>query len=142
QEKATYLGMNAGEQYEATYAVEWPDKIKVEIGEFIMVLNGDKGWVKIKGTTRDMTMQELEEHREGTYSVWVMSLLPLKDKAFGLAVLGERKVGDRPAAGVKVTRKGHFDVNLYFDQETGLLAKSDTRFKEARSGKEVDQETI
>jgi hypothetical protein len=141
KERATYFGTGAGERYEATYAALWPDKLRVEIQkEFAMVLNGDKGWVTADGKTRDMSKEELEEHREGTYCVWVMSLVPLRDKAFKLAVLGERKVGDRPAAGVRVSHEGHFDVDLYFDKETGLLVRSDTRFKEARTGKEINQE--
>jgi hypothetical protein len=141
-EKATYYGAGGSEQYEATYAAAWPDKLRVEIDSFTMVLNGEKAWVKVNGSTRAATPQELEEHREGTYSVWVMSLLPLADGEFKLSGLGERKVGGRPADGVKVGRKGHFDIGLYFDRETGLLAMSETRFKEARSGKEVHQETV
>jgi hypothetical protein len=141
KEKATYFGAGAGEQYEATYTAAWPDKLRVEIGDFTLVVNGDKGWVKIKGDTRDMTREELDEHREGVYTVWVTSLVPLADKEFQLSILGERKVGNRPAGGVKVSRKGHFDVSLYFDKETGLLALSETRYKEARTGKEVHQET-
>jgi hypothetical protein len=88
-----------------------------------------------------MTREELEEHREGIYSVWVMSLVPLKDREFRLSPLGARTVAGRPADGVKVSRKGHADVSLYFDRETGLLVLSETRYKEARSGKEVHQET-
>jgi hypothetical protein len=89
-----------------------------------------------------MTQEELEEHREGAYWVWVMSLVPLGNKEFKLSMLGERKVGDRPAEGVKVSRKGHFDLSMYFDKETGLLAMTESRYKEARSGKEVKQETF
>jgi hypothetical protein len=142
KEKATYHGTDGDEQYEASYTALWPDKLKVEIGDFTLVVNGDKGWVKIKGDTREMTRAELEEHREGTYSIWIMSLVPLGNKELHLSTLGERKVIDRPADGVKVSRKGHFDVSMFFDKETSLLAMSETRFKEARSGKEVQQETI
>jgi hypothetical protein len=107
-----------------------------------MVVNGDNGWVKADGRTRGMTREELEEHREGTYSTWVLSLVPLRNEEFKLSVLGEAQVGGRPTDGVKASRQGHFDVNMYFDRETGLLAMTETRFKEARSGKEVSQETI
>jgi hypothetical protein len=141
KEKATYYGMGAAEQYEATYTAAWPDKIKVEIGDFTMVVNGGKGWVKVDGDTREMTKDELEEHREGINWVWVMSLVPLRDNEFKLSILSERKVGGQPACGVKVSRKGHPDVSLYFDKETGLLAMSEYRFKGARSGKEISQET-
>lgn len=141
KEKAVYHGAGADEQYEASYSAEWPDKIKVEIGEFTLVVNGDKGWVKTQGDTREMTREEMQEHREGIYSLWVLSLVPLGSEEFTLSVLGEAKVGGRPTDGVKVSREGHLDVNMYFDRDTGLLAMSETRFKEARSGKDVTQET-
>lgn len=142
KEKAVYHGAGADDQYEAWYSAEWPDKFKVEIGGFTLVVNGDKGWVKTQGDTREMTREEMEEHREGIYSAWVQSLVPLGNVEFTLSALGEAKVGGRPTDGVKVSRGGHFDVTLYFDRETGLLTMSETRFKEARSGKEVKQETI
>jgi hypothetical protein len=142
KENATFFGAGPTQQYEASYAAEWPDKFLVEIqGEFTMVLNGDKGWVRTKSKTRDMSKAELEEHREGVYSFWVISLLPLRDGAFKLTALGDKRVLDRPTAGIRVSRKGHSDLSLYFDKETGLLARMDTRFKEARTGKEINQET-
>ncbi len=40
------------------------------------------------------------------------------------------------------SRRRHYDVILYFDRETDLLAMSETRYKDARSGKEVTQDTV
>jgi hypothetical protein len=142
REKAVYHGAGGDEQYEASYSAEWPDKIKVQIGDFVLVLNGDKGWVKSEGDTREMTRKEMEEHSEGIYSLWVFSLVPLLREDFRLSLLGETKVGGRPTDGIKVSRQGHLDVKMHFDRATGLLAMSETRFREARSGKEIDQETI
>jgi hypothetical protein len=142
KEIATYHGPGAAEHYEATYTAAWPDKIKVEIGDFTLVMNGEKGWVRVNGATREMTREELDEHRQGIYCLWVMSLASLGNTEFKLSVVGDRTVARRPAAGVKVSRKGRPDVSLYFDKETGLLAMSEYRFKEARSGKEVNQGTI
>jgi hypothetical protein len=141
KEQATYIGRGDPEHYEATYAAQWPDKLKVAIAsQFTLVLNGEKGWMKTDGKKRDMSKQELEEHGEGTYAVWLMSLLPLRESAFELTALGQQQVGDRAAAGVRVRRHGHGDVSLYFDQETGLLLRCDTRYKDARTGSEIDQE--
>ena len=67
----------------------------------------------------------------------------MKDKAYTLTPLGEVKVGDRPAVGVKVSSKGHRDVELYFDKDTNLLLKSQTRVKSReQEGKEMDQESL
>jgi hypothetical protein len=144
KEKGTYYGMGAGQPYTGTYAVVWPDKFRMEIeGAFIIVLNGDKGWMKEGDNTSEMTKEQLEEQKENHYAGWVASLLPLKDKAFTLAAADEIKVDNRPAVGVKVSRKDHRDVNLYFDKETGLLVKSATRAKDLEAGgKEFTQEVF
>jgi hypothetical protein len=142
KERAIFHGATGDEQYEASYSAEWPDKLRVEIGDFTMVVNGDSGWVRTEGKTREMTRVELEEHKEGIFSTWVQSLVPLRNEEFTLSVVGDAQVSGRPTDGVTASRQGHFDVNMYFDRETGLLAMTQTRFIEATSGKEVSQETI
>jgi hypothetical protein len=69
-----------------------------------------------------------------------MSLLPLRNPAFQLKTSGEKSVSGRPAVAVRVSSNGHCDVTLYFDKDTGLLVRSDTCFKEAKTGKEINQE--
>jgi hypothetical protein len=56
--------------------------------------------------------------------------------------LGEVKVKGRPAVGVTASRKGAKDINLYFDKETGLLAKVEMRRRDLMSGEEVTEERI
>jgi hypothetical protein len=97
----------------------------------IVAVNGTKGWRSGGGTVKDMTKPEVEEHRAEAYVAWLMSLLPLKEAGFELAPLAEVKIGEVPAVGVKVTRKGYPDVKLYFDKKTGLLAKAERKGKEA-----------
>ena len=46
----------------------------------------------------------------------------------------------QPAAGVKVSQRGHTDATLYFDKETGLLVKIARRAQEA--GLMVDKEYL
>ena len=110
--------------------------------ERITVVNGDKGWITIMGNTDVMPDDQMAAAKEELYGGWVSGLLaPLKDPAFKLAPLGEIKVGDRPAVGVKVSHKEHKDVNLYFDKDKGLLLKVQRRVKDM-GGQDVDQETI
>jgi outer membrane lipoprotein-sorting protein len=140
-EKGTFYGMGAGVPYTGSYSAERPDKFKMEIqGVFTIVVNGDKGWMGANGSTQEMTKEQLDEQKQGLYAGSVASLVPLKDKAYKLSLLGESKVGDRSAAGVKVSRKDHYDVNLYFDKETNLLVKTVSRLKDSMSGQEVEQE--
>ena len=142
KEEAVYHGAGGDERYEASYSAAWPDKIRVDTGDYTLIVNGNKGWIRAKDQTRDMTSEELTEHMEGIYVVWVLSLAPLGNNEFKLSPLGDTKVAGRPTTGINVRQRDHRDVEMYFDKRTGLLAMSRTRYKEARSGSEVRQETV
>jgi hypothetical protein len=130
-------------------AVQPPKESRVKSeGEFsgtkferLQVVNGDKGWINLSGNTEDMPEDQLTAAKEDLYAGWVATLVPLKDAAFKLAPLPEIKVGNRPAAGVKVSHQRHKDINLYFDKEKGLLVKVQRRVKDMM-GQEVEQETF
>jgi hypothetical protein len=109
--------------------------------ERIQVVNGDKGWISMMGNTEEMSEEQLAAAKEELYAGWVATLVPLKDAAFKLAPLGEIKVGDHPAVGVKVSHQDHKDISLYFDKDKGLLVKVQRRAKDMM-GQEVDQETL
>src|SRR5262249_31010971 len=83
-----------------------------------------------------------KEAQEGANESWVATLVPLKDKSYTLSTLGETKVGDRPALGVRVSSKGRRDVNLYFDKDTNLLVKSEMRGKDDQAKMAMNQETF
>jgi hypothetical protein len=117
-------------------------KINAQNFTITEVLNRDKGWKKDDNGTQDMTADELKEAQEGANESWVATLVPLKDKAYTLSTLGETKVGDRPALGVRVSSKGRRDVNLYFDKDTNLLVKSEMRVKDDQAKMEMNQETF
>jgi hypothetical protein len=144
KETGTYYGMGEGLPYNGVYAEQLPDKFRMEIvGVFTMVLDGDKGWTNMGGNTQEMTKEQMAEHKEGRYFRVVTTLLPLKEKSYTLTLLPEAKVGDKPAAGVKVAHKDHRDVSLYFDRESGLLIKAQTQVKfEEQGGKDADQEVL
>ena len=56
----------------------------------------------------------------------IVRLVPLlRDKSYVLQPLGEVKVEDQPALGVKATVKGHRDVRLFFSKANGLLIKTE-----------------
>lgn len=142
-EKAVYHGTGGDpdERYEATYSAAWPDMLKVVIADYTLVVDGTTGWVSAGGKVRDITPEELAEHGEGTYAVWVLTLVPLRDKAFTLSSLGERTVEGRLTDGVRVRHDGRNDIDLFFDRASGLLAMSATRYREARTGRDVQQQT-
>ena len=146
--KGTFHGMGEGIPMTGEVTTLGPDKQRVEIeveagGQkfpIVIVVAGDKGWSKILKELKEFDKDELAEAKEQAFAAWVATLAPLKDKQFKLATTGEIKVEDKPAVGVKVSSKGHRDVDLYFDKESGLLVKTESRVKDEGSGQEVSEE--
>lgn len=142
--RGTFHGAMGEQEFTGEYAVQFPTRSRFDVNagsgfRFVSVLNGTRGWVRFGEQTQEMDKGTIAEVKENLYASWVRSLTPLSDKAFTLSPLGESKVGDRLVLGVKVSRKGHRDVQLYFDKATGLLAKSSTRMKDLfQGGKEVE----
>ncbi len=141
-EKGTYYGMGDGIPYTGRYALEFPSKFRMEIEGFMtFVVNGDKGWINAMGETKEMTKEEIQQQIKDRRAGWITTLYPLKDKAFSLSTVAAIEVENRPAVGVKVTRKDYPEVKLYFDKESGMLVRSayPTRSQE-EGGKEVTSE--
>jgi hypothetical protein len=83
------------------------------------------GSYSVGSQTTEFTDEGLKFVKEQMHEAYVLTLTPLlKDQRFALSALGETKLNDRPALGVKVSAKERRDVDLYFDKETGLLVKS------------------
>jgi hypothetical protein len=106
------------------------------------IYNGDKAWVNVVGKTMELEGKTMEEVKEAIYLARVTRLTDLKDKVYELSSVGEVKVNGRPAVGVKVASKGHRDVNLFFDKETGLLAKIERQAVDPMTEKEFTEERI
>jgi len=150
--KGKFYGMGEGVDYTGEWAVQHPDKMRVQIdGEaggmkftFVRVVNGGKVWAKFGDMTQEVDdKDQIAEAKEAGYVGWVTTLVPLTGKGFQLAPLGEVKVDDKPAVGVRVSHKGHRDINLFFDKDKGLLVKSETTVKDPMAGgKEVTQEAL
>jgi hypothetical protein len=106
------------------------------------VINGDKGWVKARDMVREAPDGELTMMKAALYALRMPQLLhDLKGKDFMLSNLGEVKVGDKPALGIRVSHKEHKDVSLFVDKETGLPAKSEVNITDP-TGKELTIEYL
>jgi hypothetical protein len=99
--------------------------------EVIVVNDGEHVWRKIGDKTDEVTGAELEEMKDGGWrSRKVRFLLPLlTEEGVELSVIGESVVAGRPAIGVLVNSKGHRDVEIFFDNESGRLVKIASRIK-------------
>jgi len=97
-----------------------------------LILNGDKGWFR----NREMSLitfrdDQLTGLRQENYGHWIALRLDLTDTAFTLSPLGESRIDSREALGIKVTHRDLHDVKfeLFFNNESGLLAKMVTKIK-------------
>jgi hypothetical protein len=107
----------------------------------VTVLASDKGWRKFGENLNEMEGDALANQKRTVYlQVIPVTLLPLKGKGFQVDSAGEEKVGDKPAAVVKVTGPDGKDFKLFFDKESGLPVKM-TATVAGFQGNEFNQET-
>jgi hypothetical protein len=107
----------------------------------VFVLSGDKGWSKFGEQGGPIEGDFLSALKRGNYmQVASVTLVPLRGKGFKLETAGEEKVGDKPAAVLKVTGPDGKDYKLYFDKESGLPVKQFARVT-GFQGQEHDEET-
>ena len=109
---------------------------------FVQVLNGDKVSFSIDGQPQKVDDGLATEVRETMQLNRVIRLVPLlTDKSYTLRPLGEVKIEDQPALGVKATAKGRREVRLFFHKTSGLLIKTE-HLMEDDAGKTVIQEEL
>jgi len=85
------------------------------------VLAGDKGWRFFAGMKMTLDKDALADEKRSLYLTFIpMTLVALKGSGFKTEGIPEIKVGDKPAAGLKVTAPDGKDFSLYFDKESGL----------------------
>ncbi len=124
------------------WVVQWPDRAFAAVPLTAFVMDGDQGWMFGQGGVRDWTKGELAENKAGLYIHWVVAQLPLKEKAFTLAMDREVKHDERAAVGIRVSSKGHRDLTLFFDKQTALLVKLETQYRDSKTGKEGKKEWV
>jgi hypothetical protein len=127
--------------------VEFPDRVlgaaETTIGQnrrdATSGYDGKVAWIKAGGKVTELDADAAKSLRETVLPDRVMSLVLLQEKNYKLSVVGEAKVGDKPALGVRLERKDDTDVILYFDKESGLMVKAEWRGKD-HDGNEVTVE--
>jgi hypothetical protein len=129
-----YLGGQAL-SYQGTFAAHYPDRYRDEIvtnlgGQVhraVSVVNGDVGLCRINQAVTSQGADRLKRERERLYQSYSVTLLPLKQKDFTLRLLGPAEVAGRQAVGVEVSSPGHVNQTLFFDEQSGLLVKSEVK---------------
>jgi hypothetical protein len=136
--------------YSGDWAMQAPGQYKAVItGELngnkftrVRVLDGDRGWGKVNDAdTEEMNSLALAETQRELHTQLMTTLLPLRDKAFTLALGGASKVGDTAVEGLKVTTQDGREFQLFFDKDDGLLRAVEARVK-GPQGEDVKQEVL
>lgn len=148
--KGTFHGMGTPIEYTGEFAVQLPDKQRTSIEgdmndqkfKMTQVINGDKAWVRMNDNTMEMQDEQAAEQKQQMYTRRVTRLVGLTGGEFQLSSLPPAEVHGKPAVGVKVSSKGHTDISLYFDKDSGLLVKSQMKAKNPQTGDDVDQESF
>jgi hypothetical protein len=118
--------------FKETNTMQQPGQFRSEVvlelgGQQVTILivgNGNDVWINVMGNTMDAPYIAKDEIKNALYAGRVGSLTPLlEDKEFKLSLLGEAKIKGKPAIGVKVSRSGQKDIDLYFDKESNLVAR-------------------
>src|SRR5206468_1711063 len=105
--------------------------------------DGKEMWIAVNGkvimTIKD---KDLDIVKETMQAEEVAGLVLQKEKGLELSLIGDDKVNDKPVVGVRVARKDKKDVSLFFDKETGLLAKVENRGVNFLTKAEVTQARV
>ena len=132
-------------------ALMQPDKFKesmeLDIGgqkiTVVTVANGENVFIEAAGKEVPITAAIKDELKNAQFVMKAGRMVTLlTDKSFELSSLGEVKVEGKPAVGVRISSKGYKDLSLYFNKDTGLLAKVERRGSDPSSGKEFTEERI
>ena len=130
--KGTLTIMGNDSEFTTSATHEGIDRLRSEFsGKFgdndfkaVAVIDGDKGWSKFGDMDIEMNEKQLKDEKRRNY-LSLVSSLPIfaKGKGFKVETAGEEKVGDKPAAVLKVTGPDGQDFKLFFDKESGFLVK-------------------
>jgi outer membrane lipoprotein-sorting protein len=106
-----------------------------------VVYNGKKMWRSVNDKTDEIKDEKtLSETREALLAEGGASFVDYLKAPYELGALGEVKIKDKAAIGIRVSKKGQRDVSYFFDKKTHLLVKTEMRVHDEESGQEVNQE--
>jgi hypothetical protein len=132
--EATVQGLD---RYQSTFEGEFGgNKVKG-----VVVLNGETGWRKFGDNKSELDKDAIANEKRTVYlQVVPNTVLPLKAKGFKVESAADEKIGEKPAAVLKVTGPDGKEFSLYFDKDNGLPVKLAAKVR-GFQGEEFTQET-
>jgi acetyl esterase/lipase len=129
-------------------AWQWPDRLQTHITlktakpvSIVETIAGDASWSRRDGKAGPLGAVKRDELRAQAHVRRLLLLTPLlHDSSYQLSLLDEIRIDDRPVVGVRVSCTGERAVKLYFDADTGRLAKIERRVSDDAGKKEHLQE--
>jgi hypothetical protein len=99
----------------------------------VIVINGNQGWRKQDDRTEELSKEAIANLKRSLPFSGVRTILHLKNPAYNLSLLGETKVGDRIAVGIKLTDKARPErgMSFLFEKATSLLLKEENLHKQS-----------
>ncbi len=146
--KGTLHVMGLDLEFTQEVAIQLPNKLKETMELDVMgnkvnvvsVYDGKQAWIHAGDKDVEVTKEILQEFKDAVYTMGLMQGMFLKDKALKLSLVGETKVRDKPAIGVKISREGKKDLTLYVDKSSGLIVKVEMRKRDIQSMQEIQEE--
>jgi hypothetical protein len=108
----------------------------------VTVFDGKEGWITANGQDLPLQEEQQAELKEGSYLRKLRRFEFAADKGYTVTALAEIKADGKALVGVQVSSKGHKDVKLYFDKDSGLLYRIDRKVFDPMAGQEVPEERI
>lgn len=109
---------------DAEGVIEYPDKLKYSImspqGQVIMIINGDKGWMKFPGGAMPMPEGQRKSQSSNIPRDYFYVFQNLDQ--YKIQLIGEKKFGDTNAVDLLLT--GPAEFHLFIDPKTNLLLGS------------------
>jgi hypothetical protein len=109
----------------------------------VVCYDGKEMWIAVNGKViQTITGKDLDAIKDSIHAEEMAGLALLGDKDLTFSVIGDSKVGENEAIGIKVSKKDRKDVSLYFDKKSGLLLKMENRNLDFQTKEEVNDEKL
>jgi hypothetical protein len=132
-------------QVPGQYKSVWRTQLKNQVVNQTVWVNRKRGWKSAGGAPQEIPDANFKELKEQMHADALEKIAPLTSKSLALRLLGtsqDPRLPGQTLVGVLVKADNHREVRMYFDNQTGLLAKRENTVIDVSSHNEARQEII